>query len=163
MHRALAVGAVVLSTLTPTQAGELVPFAGYSAGTIVVKTSARRLYAVVNHERAVRYVVGVGRLDKQWRGTSSITGKYLKPDWGPTAEIKRDNPKIPDVIRGGAPNNPMGAAALMLSGGEYAIHGTNNPGSIGGFVSYGCIRMHNRDILELYELVGVGTLVVVLP
>jgi lipoprotein-anchoring transpeptidase ErfK/SrfK len=49
-----------------------------------------------------------------------------------------------------------------LSGGEYAIHGTNAPGSIGGFVSYGCIRMYNQDILDLYERVGFGTSVVVL-
>jgi lipoprotein-anchoring transpeptidase ErfK/SrfK len=111
----------------------------------------------------MRYVVGVGRPGKQWSGAVSITGKHLKPDWEPTAEIKRDNPRLPDVIPGGAPNNPMGAAALVLSGGEYAIHGTNNSGSIGGFVSYGCIRMHNADVLELYKLVHVGTPVIVLP
>jgi len=56
----------------------------------------------------------------------------------------------------------MGAAALLISGqGQYAIHGTNNPDSIGGFVSYGCIRMHNRDILDLYSRVQIGTPVVV--
>lgn len=60
------------------------------------------------------------------------------------------------------PKNPMGAAALTLSGaGEYAIHGTNRPGSIGSFASYGCIRMHNRDILDLFRRVSVGTPVVV--
>jgi lipoprotein-anchoring transpeptidase ErfK/SrfK len=52
---------------------------------------------------------------------------------------------------------------MTLSAGQYAIHGTNNPGSIGGFVSHGCIRMLNSDILDLYEPVGVGTKVVVLP
>ena len=52
----------------------------------------------------------------------------------------------------------MGAAALTLSGGgEYAIHGTNRPGSIGNFASYGCIRMHNKDILDLFSRVNVGT------
>jgi lipoprotein-anchoring transpeptidase ErfK/SrfK len=65
------------------------------------------------------------------------------------------------LIPGGSPQNPMGAAALTLSGGEYAIHGTNNPGSIGGFVSYGCIRMHNQDIVDLYQRIGVGTPVIV--
>jgi lipoprotein-anchoring transpeptidase ErfK/SrfK len=68
---------------------------------------------------------------------------------------------LPNVIPGGVPSNPMGAAALTLSGGEYAIHGTNAPGSIGGFVSYGCIRMHNSDILDLFNRVGYGTRVVV--
>ena len=75
--------------------------------------------------------------------------------------IKRENPRIPDVIPGGAPNNPMGVAALTLHGGEYAIHGTNQPGSIGGFVSHGCIRMYNQDVLDLYARVATGTLVVV--
>ena len=55
----------------------------------------------------------------------------------------------------------MGVAAMTLSGGEYAIHGTNKPSSIGGFVSYGCIRMHNSDIMDLYQRVSVGTKVVV--
>jgi lipoprotein-anchoring transpeptidase ErfK/SrfK len=57
----------------------------------------------------------------------------------------------------------MGAAAMTLSGGgEYAIHGTNNPGSVGGFVSHGCIRMYNADIMDLYERASYGTPVVVL-
>jgi lipoprotein-anchoring transpeptidase ErfK/SrfK len=55
----------------------------------------------------------------------------------------------------------MGVAALTLSGGEYAIHGTNRPSTIGGFVSYGCIRMYNQDIVDLYQRVSVGTPVVV--
>ena len=56
----------------------------------------------------------------------------------------------------------MGAAAMTLNVDQYAIHGTNVPSSIGGFVSFGCIRMHNRDILDLYKRVKVGTRVVVL-
>ena len=55
----------------------------------------------------------------------------------------------------------MGPRALTLSGGEYAIHGTNRPDSIGTFASYGCIRMYNQDIVDLFERVGVGTEVVV--
>ena len=65
------------------------------------------------------------------------------------------------MIPGGSPQNPMGVAAMTLSGGDYAIHGTNQPGSIGGFVSYGCIRMHNHDISDLYQRVSVGTPVIV--
>ena len=65
------------------------------------------------------------------------------------------------VHPGGAPSNPMGAAALTLSGGDYAIHGTNDPSSIGGFVSYGCIRMYNADVMDLYGRVGIGTPVIV--
>ena len=145
------------------QAREIVGFSGsYASGTIVVKTSERSLYYVLGNGKAVRYPVGVGRAGKQWTGTAMISGKQLKPAWSPPAEIKRDKPSLPNVIPGGSPSNPMGAAAMTLSGGgEYAIHGTNNPGSIGGFVSYGCIRMYNADILDLYNRVGWGTTVVV--
>lgn len=139
----------------------LVSLSGYSPGTIVVKTRERRLYYVVGDGKAVRYPVGVGRPDKQWTGQSAITGKYIRPAWSPPEEIRRDKPQLPYVIPGGSPNNPMGAAALTLAGGEYAIHGTNRPGSVGGFVSYGCIRMLNSDILDLFDRVAVGTSVVV--
>jgi lipoprotein-anchoring transpeptidase ErfK/SrfK len=139
----------------------LVSLSGYSPGTIVIKTRERRLYYVVGDGKAVRYPVGVGRPDKQWTGQSAISGKYIKPAWSPPEEIRRDKPLLPYVIPSGAPNNPMGAAALTLAGGEYAIHGTNRPGSVGGFVSYGCIRMLNSDILDLFDRVAVGTSVVV--
>ncbi len=75
--------------------------------------------------------------------------------------MKRDNPSIPDVIPGGSPSNPMGVAAMTLAGGEYAIHGTNRPNSVGGYVSYGCVRMYNQDISDLFDRVEVGTQVVV--
>jgi lipoprotein-anchoring transpeptidase ErfK/SrfK len=144
-------------------AREIVAFRdnSYSAGTIVVRTNERRLYYIMGDGRAVRYPVGVGKSGKAWTGTARIDGKYLKPDWSPPAEVKRDNPKLPNVIPGGSPRNPMGVAAMTLSGGEYAIHGTNMPGSVGGFVSYGCIRMYNQDILDLYSRVSVGTSVAV--
>ncbi len=131
--------------------------AGYSAGSIVVKTSQRRLYLVLGDGRAMSYPVGVGRPGKQWAGTTRIDGKYRNPAWSPPPEVKRDKPSIPSVIAGGSPRNPMGVAAMTLSGGEYAIHGTNVPNSIGGFVSYGCIRMYNQDISDLFERVSVGT------
>ena len=133
----------------------------YTPGTIVVKTNERRLYLILDSSRAMRYPVGVGRSGKQWAGTTRIDGKYTNPAWSPPAEVKRDKPSIPNVIAGGSPHNPMGVAAMTLAGGEYAIHGTNVPGSVGGFVSYGCIRMLNPDITDLYERVSVGTTVVV--
>jgi lipoprotein-anchoring transpeptidase ErfK/SrfK len=146
----------------PAQAAQMVGFSGgYSAGTVVVRTGERSLYYVLGDGRALRYSVGVGRLGKQWAGTAVIDGKHLHPAWAPPPDVKRDNPRLPSVIPGGSPRNPMGAAALTLSGGQYAIHGTNMPGSIGGFVSYGCIRMHNSDVLDLYGRVGLGTTVVV--
>ena len=156
----VAVGALAT---TSAQAGwDVVGFRGdYSPGTIVVKTGERRLYYIIDEGHAVRYPVGVGKYGKQWAGTTQIDGKYLHPAWSPPAEVKRDKPHMPEVIPGGSPRNPMGVAAMTLAGGEYAIHGTNMPGSVGGFVSYGCIRMLNPDITDLYQRVSVGTTVVV--
>jgi lipoprotein-anchoring transpeptidase ErfK/SrfK len=156
-----AIAPAVLAPM-PSSAREIVHFNGYSSGTVVVKTSERRLYYVLGEGKAIRYPVGVGRAGKAWAGTAIIAGKYVKPGWSAPAEIRQDKPSLPPVIAGGSPSNPMGAAALTLSQGEYAIHGTNAPSSIGGFVSYGCIRMYNQDILDLYERVGYGTSVVVL-
>jgi lipoprotein-anchoring transpeptidase ErfK/SrfK len=152
-----------LSIETPrAEAREMVPFnGGVPPGTIVVRTSERKLYLVLGDGRALRYPVGVGRAGRQWAGRAIISGKHVRPAWSPPPEIARNNPRMPSVIPGGSPQNPMGAAALTLSGGDYAIHGTNSPGSIGGFVSYGCIRMYNQDIMDLYGRVSVGTPVVV--
>jgi lipoprotein-anchoring transpeptidase ErfK/SrfK len=134
----------------------------YTPGTIVVRTNERRLYYYVGTGEAIRYPVGVGRAGMQWSGTAFIDGKYIKPAWSAPESIRGDYQSLPSVIPGGTSDNPMGAAAMTLSGGgEYAIHGTNAPGTIGGFVSHGCIRMYNEDIMDLYSRVGVGTPVVV--
>jgi lipoprotein-anchoring transpeptidase ErfK/SrfK len=152
-----------LAGLPADAASELVAFdRALARGTIVVHTSERRLYFVVKPGQALRYVVGVGRAGRQWAGTSSISGKHIRPKWAPPAEIKRDKPSLPDVIAGGSPSNPMGAAAMTLADTDYAIHGTNSPKSIGNFVSYGCIRMYNEDITDLYARVHIGTPVVVM-
>jgi lipoprotein-anchoring transpeptidase ErfK/SrfK len=141
---------------------ELVGINGeYAPGTIVVRTHERRLYLILDSGRAMRYPVGVGKSGKQWEGTTKIDGKYLHPAWSPPDEVRRDKPNMPDVIPGGSPRNPMGVAAMTLAGGEYAIHGTNVPNSVGGFVSYGCIRMLNDDISDLYQRVSIGTTVTV--
>ena len=159
-----AVAIAALSfTPAPADAREIVSFdaSGYSAGTIVVRTSERRLYLVLGNGQAIRYMVGVGRAGMQWAGVSKIDGKYLSPAWAPPLAMRRDKSAPPQVIPGGSPRNPMGVAALTLAGGEYAIHGTNQPGSIGGYVSHGCIRMYNQDISDLFGRVSVGTAVVV--
>ena len=160
---AVTIGASILMSTAAQARPEMVGMrsAEYSPGTIVVKTNERRLYLILDSGRAMRYPVGVGRYGKQWSGSTRIDGKYLKPAWSPPKEVKHDKPNMPDVIPGGSPRNPMGVAAMTLSGGEYAIHGTNMPGSVGGFVSYGCIRMLNADISDLFQRVSVGTQVVV--
>ena len=158
----LAAAIVIFCAAAPASARELVSYNGVvEPGTIVVKTAERRLYLVLGDGTAIRYTVAVGRPGKQWQGAVRVSGKYVQPAWTPPATVKADNPKLPDVIPGGAPSNPMGVAAMTLSGGEYAIHGTNRPESIGKFASYGCIRMYNQDITDLFERVSVGTPVVV--
>lgn len=150
--------AACLGGTTPSLAGDLVAYSGAGApGSIRVETATRLLYFILEGGRAWRYPVGVGRAGRQWSGSSRISGRFLSPSWAPPAAIRRDNPTLPDVVPGGSPANPMGAAAMTLTGGPYAIHGTNTPGSIGGFVSYGCIRMFNADILDLLARVAVGT------
>ena len=148
------------------QGGEASPsrvaFSGYAPGTVVVNTSERRLYFVLGSSEALRYVVGVGRAGQQWSGQATIEGKFIRPAWAAPEDIRREDPRLPSVIPSGSPHNPMGAAALTLRNGTYAIHGTNNPRSIGKFVSHGCIRMHNQDVLDLFQRVVVGTPVVVL-
>lgn len=143
-------------------ARKTVPYHGSETpGTILVKTRERQLYLVLEDETAIQYPVGVGKAGKQWQGRTEVDGAYVQPAWAPTPEIKRDNPSLPDVIPGGAPNNPMGERVLTLSGGDYAIHGTNRPESIGTYASYGCIRMFNDDIVDLFKRVRVGTQVLV--
>ena len=160
---AATIGAGALMTTAAQAAPERVALHSqqYSPGTIVIRTSERRLYLIIDADHAMRYPVGVGKAGKQWAGTTQINGKYRSPAWSPPAEVKHDKPNMPNVIPGGASNNPMGVAAMTLAGGEYAIHGTNKPNSVGGFVSYGCIRMYNADITDLYQRVSVGTTVVV--
>ncbi len=152
---ALLVAAVALAALQIAQARDVVPFPGYAAGTIVVVTGARQLYYVLGSNQAIRYPVGVGRAGMAWHGRAYVAQKLVRPAWSA-------RPGVTPTIPGGSPRNPMGEAVLGLDRGNYAIHGTNNPASIGGFVSHGCVRMYNADIVDLYQRVPVGAPVVVL-
>ena len=160
---AIIAGALIAAALSAEHADarDMVPFASpYYPGTIVIKTRERRLYYVLGQGYAIRYPVGVGKAGMQWAGVAYIDDKRVAPDWMPPPSMRRD-PSAAYVIPGGSPQNPMGAAALTLTGGEYAIHGTNQPQTIGGFVSNGCIRMHNEDVVDLFARVTIGTPVVV--
>ena len=144
------------------EARMITELSGISRGTILIRTDERKLYYGIGFGRAIEYPIGVGRQGRQWTGKRYISGKTLKPAWRATPDIRRDKPHLTSIIPGGSPKNPMGAAALLISGpGQYAIHGTNDPNSIGRFVSYGCIRMHNEDILDLYSRVFYGTRIIV--
>lgn len=147
-------------------AREVVQFnAEYPAGTIVISQRQRKLYLTLGDGRAIRYPVAVGRSGKAWSGWARVDGKHVNPAWSPPAVVKRDNPRLPDLIPGGSPSNPMGPRALTLDRSEIAIHGTTASmrRSVGTAASYGCIRMYNEDILDLFDRVTVGTAVVAVP
>ena len=132
------------------------------AGTIVVDTPNTYLYYVLGNGRAVRYGVRVGRDGFTWTGVQKITKKAEWPDWHPPAEMIERQPYLPRFMAGG-PGNPLGARAMYLGSTVYRIHGTNQPSTIGKFVSSGCIGMLNEDVSDLFERTKVGTRVVVMP
>ena len=134
-------------------------------GSIVVKTKERALYYVLPGGKAIKYGVGVGREGFQWSGRNRISAKKKWPEWRPPEEMKRRElakygRKLPDVMPGG-PENPLGARALYIGSTLYRIHGTNDPRSIGKFVSSGCIRMTNAEVKELYDKVKIGARIIV--
>ena len=132
------------------------------AGTIVIDTNSTYLYYVLGGGNAIRYGIGVGREGFTWAGTEKISRMAEWPDWHPPAEMIERQPYLPRFMAGGE-GNPLGARALYLGKTIYRVHGTNQPSTIGKFVSSGCIRMLNEDVEDLYTRVKVGTRVVVLP
>jgi lipoprotein-anchoring transpeptidase ErfK/SrfK len=140
---------------------ELVSFSGrYSPGTIVISTGERRLYLVLRDGQALKYGIGVGREGFSWSGSHRITAKKEWPGWTPPSQMLARRPDLPRYLPGGI-QNPLGARAMYLGSTLYRIHGSNEPETIGHAVSSGCIRMTNEDVTDLYNRVGVGTMVVV--
>ena len=133
----------------------------YAPGTVVISTKERRLYYVLGNGQAIQYGVGVGRQGFTWSGTKTVTMKREWPDWRPPTQMLKRRPDLPRYMEGGM-DNPLGARALYLGSSLYRIHGSNEPDTIGAAVSSGCIRMTNRDVIDLYDRVKVGTKVVVL-
>ena len=135
-------------------------------GTILVDTDARFLYYVMPGGKAIRYGVAVGEEAMAWSGLATVGRMAEWPDWIPTAEIQERLGPYPARVPGG-PANPLGARALYLYEGNkdtlYRIHGTNQPEYIGQAISSGCIRMTNEDVIDLFNRVKPGTIVVVLP
>ncbi len=133
----------------------------FKKGSVVISTKERRLYYVLGDGQAIEYGVGVGREGFAWSGTKTVTRKREWPDWTPPAAMLKRRPDLPRHMAGGI-DNPLGARALYLGSSEYRIHGSNEEDTIGAAVSSGCIRMTNRDIVDLYGKAKVGTKVVVL-
>jgi lipoprotein-anchoring transpeptidase ErfK/SrfK len=149
--------------LSPEFKRQLVNFqSNEPAGTIVIDTAHTFLYLTLGNGQAMRYGIGVGREGFTWAGAERVSRMAEWPDWHPPAEMIERQPYLPRFMAGGE-GNPLGARALYLGKTLYRIHGTNQPSTIGKYVSSGCIRLVNEDVSDLYSRVQVGTRVVVLP
>jgi lipoprotein-anchoring transpeptidase ErfK/SrfK len=158
----------VVSALPPEEQPESGPvklspqFRRTEIAYIIIDTPHTYLYLVLSNGKAMRYGIGVGREGFTWAGTERISRTSEWPDWHPPPEMIERQPYLPRFMAGGE-SNPLGARALYLGNTLYRIHGTNQPSTIGTFVSSGCIRLTNEDVTDLYGRVQVGTRVVVLP
>lgn len=133
----------------------------YAPGTIIVSFGDRRLYYITRRGRAIAYPVAIPTGRARWSGRSHISQKRVNPGWTPTPEMRREDPRLPAYVPGGHPRNPLGVRALYLGNTLYRIHGTDAPWTIGSAVSKGCIRMYNKDVLDLYPRVRIGAPVIV--
>lgn len=142
-----------------------VEYAGDEApGTIVVDIFSRKLYYVLEGNRAIRYGIAVGREGLSFKGSGRIGRKAEWPAWQPTANMLRTRPDLYGPYadgRVGGLDNPLGARALYLyRGGRdslFRIHGTIDNSSVGRATSAGCIRLFNQDAIDLYNRADVDT------
>ncbi len=146
-------------SISPSSTSSVSIQTGHGAGTIVIDTSARRLYLMQSSTTALAYPISVGRDGFRWTGTQTISRVASWPDWRPPAEMRQREPQLPEVMSGGL-RNPLGAKALYLGSTLYRIHGTNSQ-SVGGASSSGCFRMTNGHVVDLANRVGPGTTVIV--
>lgn len=133
----------------------------YTGQQIIVSFGDRRLYFISRPGEAISYPIAIPREQDRWQGVTKVSDKKVNPPWRPTPTMLRENPRLPSWVPGGHPMNPLGVRALYLGSSTYRIHGTDAPWTIGTEASKGCIRMYNRDVLDLYPRVPVGTKVTV--
>lgn len=126
-------------------------------GEIFVSFSDRRLYFITKPGEALSYPIAIPRQQDDWKGVMLVSDKKINPSWTPTPTMIRENPRLPSWVPGGHPYNPLGVRALYLGSSAYRIHGTDAPWTIGEPVSKGCIRMYNKDVVDLYDKVKIGT------
>jgi lipoprotein-anchoring transpeptidase ErfK/SrfK len=166
------VEAVDLSQLPPQYLRQEVPFeTREQPGTVIVDPNNRFLYLVEGGGRALRYGVGVGKVEAfNFRGEAKIGRKAEWPHWTPTADMIAREPQRYGAHKNGMPGgegNPLGARALYIykdgQDSHYRLHGTIEPWTIGTKVSSGCIRLLNQDVIDLYRRVPLGAKVIVLP
>ncbi len=139
-------------------------FANTTNGAILVDITSRALHFWSEDQTVYRlYPTSVPLSDELTRkGNTSVTQKVVAPAWRPTPEMKIRNPEWPEVVEGGAPDNPLGSHALYLSWTYYRIHGTHDTRKIGRRSSNGCIGLYNEHIQELFGYAKVGTQVLLI-
>ncbi len=139
-------------------------FSNTRNGAILVDTISRALHYWSEDQSMYKlYPTSVPLTEELTRrGRTSVVKKVVKPTWRPTPAMKKRNPEWPDVVAGGAPDNPLGPLALYLSWTYYRIHGTQDTRKIGRRSSNGCIGLFNEHITELFALSKVGTQVLLI-
>ena len=139
-------------------------FASLNNGAILVDIQSRALHYWNADESVYKlYPTSVPVTDDLTRrGETSVVEKVVNPTWRPTPAMRERNPEWPEVVEGGAPNNPLGPLALYLSWQYYRIHGTHDTRKIGRRSSNGCIGLYNEHITELFGYVEVGTQVLLI-
>ncbi len=135
--------------------------AAQGPGTIIVSFGDRRLYYMTGRGQAISYPIAIPKPEARWAGTSFVSQKQVNPNWTPTPEMRRENPKLPASVPGGHPRNPLGIRALYLGSTLYRIHGTDAPWLIGEQVSKGCVRMYNNDVVDLFDRTRIGAKVII--
>jgi lipoprotein-anchoring transpeptidase ErfK/SrfK len=152
----------LLSFLWSGGSREVVSFSpSHQPGQIIVSFGDKRLYFIHRRGEAISYPIAIPREKSRWSGVTRVSDKRVNPGWTPTAEMRRENPRLPAHVPGGHPRNPLGVRALYLGSSMYRIHGTDAPWTIGDAVSKGCIRLYNEDVLDLYPRIPIGTQVTV--
>jgi L,D-transpeptidase ErfK/SrfK len=139
-------------------------FADTRKGAILVDVTSRALHYWSEDQSIYRLFptsVPISE-DLTRRGNTTVVQKVVNPSWRPTPAMKERNPEWPDVVEGGAPDNPLGTRALYLGWTYYRIHGTHDTRKIGRKSSNGCIGLYNENIEELFEYAVVGTQVLLI-
>jgi lipoprotein-anchoring transpeptidase ErfK/SrfK len=129
-------------------------------GTVIIDKLQHFLYLIRPNNVALRYGIGIGAQCTDLVGLRHVAGMAEWPPWQATPDMIERKLAKPGTLAGGA-GNPLGARVMELDDGKSRINGTNAPATIGTTVIFGCIRLSNDDVADLYGRVKAGTAVLV--
>ena len=118
------------------------------------------MYFIDHPGEAISYPIAIPREQTRWQGVTKVSDKKVNPPWRPTADMLAEPPAAAARCRK-AVHEPVRRARLSSGASSYRIHGTDAPWTIGTAASKGCIRMYNRDVLDLYPRAQIGAKVTV--